>query len=153
MYLKTSGRPSRVPIKLCKEAVKWYGRQLLGRRLYHNVDIEVEFNNTDLEEDVYAYCDWNDSNYKARDFTITIRRDLGKKQMLLALAHEMVHVKQYAKGELYDLLRTRKCKWRGEIFESQDVSYWNLPWEKEAHSEEKRLYQEFLQAHRGKTWA
>jgi hypothetical protein len=149
MYLKTKGKPLRVPVKLCKDATKWYAHRLLGSRLYHNIEVELHFTNTDMDDDVYAYCDWNDSNYKARDFTITVRKDLSKKQTLLAIAHEMVHVKQYAKGELYDLLRSRKCKWQGEVYESYNTGYWNLPWEIEAHRREKILYGEFMRQIRG----
>jgi hypothetical protein len=150
MYLKTKGRPAKTDVKLCKEATKWYAHRLLGTRLYHNVEVELVFTNEDMSSDVYAYCDWNDSNYKARDFTISVRRDLSKKQTLLAIAHEMVHVKQYAKGELYDYVRSRKCKWKGEVFESHLTGYWDLPWEIEAHSLEKILYNEYIQHIRNK---
>jgi hypothetical protein len=149
MYLKIKGKPLRLPKQLCKQAAKHYALKLLGPRLYHLVEVEIEFSADDMDSDVYAYCDWNDTNYRARDFTITLRPNLSKKQTLLALAHEMVHIKQYAKGELRDYVRTRRCKWRGEIFDER-ISYWDAPWEIEAHGREKGLYISFINEQRAK---
>ena len=101
MYLTTRGKPQRTQMQLVKQAARWYARRLLGNRLNQVVDVELVFTFNDMEGNVHGYCDWNDSSYKARDFTISIRPNLSKKQTLLAIAHEMVHVKQYAKGELY----------------------------------------------------
>ena len=143
MLLKTAGKPKKVPIKLCKEAVKWYGRYLLGNRLYHKVEILIEFDNSELNTNVYGFCDWNDTNDRARDFTITVDPNLGKRNMLLVLAHEMVHIKQYAKGELKDYVRVNKVKWKGKVYNDAKIDYWEQPWEIEAHGREKGLYYKF----------
>jgi hypothetical protein len=58
----------------------------------------------------------------------------------------MVHVKQYAKGELKDYLRVNKCKWKGKIIDSDAVDYWDHPWEIEAHGREKGLYVKYLES-------
>lgn len=144
MFLLTKGKPTKAPIKLCKKAIKWYALKLLGTRLYKNVTVELIFSKDDMSPDIYAYCDWNDCNHRARNFTITVRPDLNKKQTLLAIAHEMVHVKQYARGELKDYLRTNRCKWKGEFFD-EGLWYWDLPWEIEAHGREKGLYISFIE--------
>ena len=143
MLLKTSGKPKKVPIKLCKDAIKWYGQYLLGNRLYHNIEITLEFDDEELNKNVYGYCDWNDKNDRARDFTITINPNLGKRNMLLVLAHEMVHVKQYAKGELKDFVRVKRVKWKGKVYNEEKLDYWEQPWEIEAHGREKGLYYKF----------
>jgi hypothetical protein len=64
--------------------------------------------------------------------------------MLIGLAHEMIHVKQYAKGELKDYLRVNKSKWKGQIIDPEEVDYWDQPWEIEAHEKEKGLYYMFI---------
>jgi hypothetical protein len=143
MLLKTSGKPKKVPIKLCKDAIKWYGRYLLGDRLYHKVEILIEFDASELDKNVYGFCDWNDNNDRARDFTITVDPNLGKRNMLLVIAHEMVHIKQYAKGELKDYVRVNKVKWKGKVYNDAKIDYWEQPWEIEAHGREKGLYYKF----------
>ena len=144
MLLETVGKPKKVPLALCKEAVRWYARKLLGDRLYDKVCITLEFDNRDLGKEIYGFCDWNDNNAYARDFTITIDPNLGKRNTLLVLAHEMVHVKQYAKGELKDYVKVPRVKWRGKVYNDRKIDYWDMPWEIEAHGREKGLYYRFI---------
>jgi len=146
MYIKTSGKPSNVPIRLCKEAVKFYGRKLISNNLYHKISLTLEFEEFPPRGNDYAYCEWEFDNNRSKDFIITIDKKLNKKQMLLALAHEMVHVKQYARGELKDYMRVNKCKWLGEKFDLDQIDYWDQPWEIEAHGREKGLYLRFLES-------
>lgn len=150
MYLKTIGKPAKVPIKLCKQAVRWYAKHLLGERLYHNVEVIIDFTEKDMATTLFGYCDWNDTNDRARDFTITINPKLGKRNMLLVLAHEMVHVKQYAKGEMKDYIRMNKVKWKGKVYNEDEIDYWEHPWEIDAHGREKGLYYKFLDSQRKK---
>jgi hypothetical protein len=145
MYVRASGKPSKVPIKLCKEAVKFYGRQLLGETLYHKLEITINFETFKSNSNEYAFCEWEFENHRSRDFIITIDKKLSESAMLLALAHEMVHVKQYAKGELKDYLKVHKSKWKGEIIDPNVVDYWDQPWEIEAHGREKGLYIRFVE--------
>jgi len=144
MIIRTVSKPTKVPLKLCKEAVKWYGRKLLGDRLYNKVEITLEFDDSDLGGEVYGFCDWNDDNHRARDFTITIDPNLGKRNTLLVLAHEMVHVKQYAKGEMKDYVRMNRVKFNGKVYDDDKLDYWDHPWEIEAHGRERGLYYRFL---------
>jgi hypothetical protein len=144
MLLRTAGKPKKVPISLCKQAVKWYGKYLLGHRLYRNIEVKLEFDKKALGPYVYGCCDWNDDNHKARDFTITVDPDLGKRNMLLVIAHEMVHVKQYAKGEMKDYIRMDRVKWKGKVYNESVIDYWEHPWEIEAHGREKGLYYKFI---------
>jgi len=144
MYLTTRGKPQKVPLKLCKQAVKWYGKKLLTDRIYHSISVRIEFNNEELGKDYYAFCDWNDTNYRSKEFTITIDPNLSKRLMLMVLAHEMVHVKQYASGEMKDYLKFSRTKYRGTIYEESELDYWDYPWEIEAHGRERGLYLRFM---------
>lgn len=146
MYLKTVGKPSKTSLALCKEAVRFYGKRLISENLYHKLSVEICFEKFDSKNIDYAYCEWEDDNHLARDFTITINRNLSKRQTLIALAHEMVHVKQYAKGELKDYIKVNKSKWMGEIIDPEEVDYWEQPWEIEAHGREFGLYKKFIES-------
>jgi len=149
MYLKTIGKPFKVELKLCKDALKFYGHHLLGENLYHKVRVTLHFDKSLTKKNEYALCEWEDNNHRAKEFKITIDPSLGKRNMLLALAHEMVHVKQYAKGELRDYLKTTKSRWKSEIIDPEEVDYWDHPWEIEAHGREKGLYVRYIQHERG----
>lgn len=145
MYLRTIGKPSKIELKLCKQAVKFYGKFLLGDNLYNKISLKIKFDESIIKSKDFAYCGWNDNNHRSREFTICISPILDKKLMLKTLAHEMVHVKQYAKGELKDYLISNKSKWKGEIFINDEIEYWFQPWEIEAHGMEMGLYLKFLE--------
>ena len=56
----------------------------------------------------------------------------------VALAHEMVHVKQFARGELdFGLTRWKSNRYCGNI------EYWQQPWEKEARRLQYKLVENF----------
>jgi len=75
----------------------------------------------------------NDLNYgyacqlEGNDYEIDVKRTLDMRTMLTTLAHELIHVKQYARGEL-----------------TQDneagIDYWDRPSEIEAHGRETGLF-------------
>jgi hypothetical protein len=59
---------------------------------------------------------------------------------LRTICHEMVHVKQYAKGEMKQMWKpARTTKFQGVYF-SDDMDYWDTPWEIEAFGRESGLY-------------
>lgn len=72
-------------------------------------------------------------------FVIEIYRNT-EDEMLKTLAHEMVHVLQYARGELNEEM----TYWRGRKVNSDEIPYFEQPWEIEAESKGIQLYEAFL---------
>ena len=142
MYIRTSGKPSKIPLKTCREAIKFYGKWLLKENLYHKITLKLSFE--PLSSSECAYCETDEEGNKRYNFILTINKNLNKKQTLFALAHEMVHVKQYAKGELKDYVRLDKIKWKNEVHDLNNSDYWFHPWEIEAHGMEKGLYVKYM---------
>ena len=145
MFIDINGTSVKTPRFLVKKAAKFYGEYLMGKKLAENVNLTIEFKRFDDNSRDYAYCDWIDDNHRSRVFVITIDRNLSKKETFLALAHEMVHLKQYAKGELKDIFRPcRMTKWQGKRYLMDDIDYWECPCEWEAYGREKGLYIKFM---------
>ena len=71
-------------------------------------------------------------------FEIELDKKLSIKEMVTALCHEMVHVKQFARKEMVDGIETGVARWKSKKI-SLDTNYWDLPWEKEAYRMEKKL--------------
>lgn len=94
------------------------------------------------KEGLSGDCIWEDDTCtRPREFLIRIDSSLSKQEMLETVAHEMVHVKQYARGELKDFARSIKlCKWKGEKMEWEKMNYYDQPWEIEAHGRERGLF-------------
>jgi|TARA_B110000977_G_scaffold97311_1_gene128245 hypothetical protein len=82
---------------------------------------------------VMGFCLETDNN---RTFEIEVDSKLTLRKLLETVAHELVHVKQYARRELHPVNQT----WCGKTYNPKKVSYWDLPWEIEAHGREVGLF-------------
>lgn len=74
-----------------------------------------------------------------KEISVAVDSALALPQMLMTLAHEMVHVKQYVRGQYRgELSRNGKMKriWLGKTY---SVAYLKRPWEKEAFRREGEL--------------
>ena len=144
MILKVVNRPSKIEMKLLRKAAHWYAEKLFSTRLNKNVTIYLKFTKNLLKEQKsLGSCMWTEYNDRQKEFEIELDADLSQKNILKTLAHEMVHVKQYATGQMKDYTRSHHIKWEGKLFEdseSHNDDYWFYPWEIEAHGMEIGLY-------------
>ena len=79
-----------------------------------------------------------------RDIMMLVDNSLTAERLLTTLAHEMVHVKQYAKGQLkiVEGRRGSDFVWLGQRV--RNVHYYDMPWEREAFSRERLLANSML---------
>jgi hypothetical protein len=132
------GRNDNLSKDEATRAIDVYGKHLLGR-MYKHIDLEVEFISM---RGLWGRCGIIAvHNSKYRDFGIELNSRLCKKNQLLTLAHEMVHIKQFARDE-FDDLGNDKFWWKNKIV--SNIEYAKQPWEKEAFSKEKELYSLYL---------
>jgi len=88
----------------------------------HRLEIEVDIRRMTNDSN-YGYCCQLDK----REFNIEVKRSLKLRPLLTTVAHEMVHIKQYVKGQL-------PCS-------AEDaVDYWDKESEVEAHGRETGLF-------------
>lgn len=143
---------SKLQKKIIREYGKWLGDELLGPKLTDLVEVQFVFDESLHEDLTDGFTDWEfpDGNTPPRDFTITINPKLSLKNFIECLGHEMVHVKQYAKGELKQNMRENTMVWKRtykydvSVMENVNGDYHELPWEVEAHGREYGLYVKFL---------
>ncbi len=69
---------------------------------------------------------------------VKVNARLGKKKQELVLAHEMVHVKQYVKGELM-VDNEQQVFWKGRKYGNRNADYLQSPWENEAYQQDNQL--------------
>jgi hypothetical protein len=121
-------------------AVQFYGKHLIpSKRLRENISITIKFNSK-LNYWGLAYIDEFDLHpNRPREFVVEIHPWLGAALILKTLAHEMVHIKQYAKCEINDSL----SKWKGQRIDSDNLDYYSHPWEMEAYSMEVGLFTKY----------
>jgi hypothetical protein len=104
--------------------------------------LRIEVKLTKLKGDANGYC----LRETDRDFFIEVDHTVGLRTMLETVAHEMVHVKQYARREMTDYVhsntqasKAKYWKWKDQMI-SDATDYWDLPWEIEANGRECGLF-------------
>lgn len=125
---------SKLLKKQITESVKFYSQRLMHPNLHRNIHVTVLFDK--MKHDEYAECYPTFVQQRPRNFIIRLKK--GIKKPFHALAHEMIHVKQYAKGELC----LHHTKWKNTHI-SKNMPYHLLPWEKEAYRKDYPLYREY----------
>lgn len=110
-------------------ATESFAKQLKINRLKTNIELKFH-HKLWVENTSEGLCDSLDN----RNFII----DVGLYGNWMAtLAHEMVHVKQFARGELDCSLQ----HWKGR--DHSDTEYWDQPWEKEARRLQHKMVVDF----------
>ena len=119
------------------DAAAWYIKKYMPRM--RTLDIEISL--TKLEDGIYGYCMEGNSN---REFSLEINKNLDLEDFVGTIIHEMIHVKQYARKELFQDVSGR-TRWKSRWYATYDtVDYEDQPWEKEAHRLDMKLAKEFL---------
>ena len=142
MQIEVTGHRSKKIKEIVYRAVEYYCTLLLDKRRAKSLWIEVELKNR-LDNDAEGYCFYEGYDRGNRDFTIQIAKHFKLENILKNIAHECVHLKQFAKGELKDNFN-RSSFWMGKKFDDQAHDYYDLPWEIEAFGREQGLYYKFL---------
>ena len=129
--------------KILKMATHYYASRLMSDRLSNSLQININ-----VIKDFYAQnkilgeaFPTDERNTKQKNFVINLEWNKLGKKLLQCLAHEMVHVKQYATGELKFHERRNLVTFQREQY--QDDEYWESLWEIEAYGREVGLYQKF----------
>lgn len=127
------------------EATIFYAKSLMPPEVVDALEIDVIISH-DLTHAGCAYPDVDDVN--PRSFIIELNPKYADPSIYSTLAHEMVHVKQWAMGEANDRLGVDggdiviQRMWQGKEWTPGDNEdyYFDCPWEIEAFGREVGLY-------------
>lgn len=122
------------------KSAHFFAKELLSPQMRRNIYVDIVFkdNLPDLGNcSITFFNDW----YKPRYFEIQLRKRRSLKNTLITLAHEFVHLKQFAKGELKD----DHTRWKGQPIDPAQIDYNDHPWEIEATSMEVLLYEAYIE--------
>jgi hypothetical protein len=151
MKLTIIGKPygNGVSQFLIRDAVRFYMDLLMKVDLerMNSISIEVKII-PNLAKDTKndAMCGWIDNRHRPNQFFMHVDADLSYKGMLIATGHEGTHVKQMAMGERQEAWDGQTMRWYGIPYDVNNVHYYDLPWEIEAHGREYGLYDRFVQS-------
>lgn len=136
--------------KKIRAATEFYAGLLMGPTVAKQLNIEFKLA-SNYQSQGTCLCDDEDEK-KPRFFTILLKRQ-EEDDMISTLAHEMVHVKQYAMGELRGaefangagIHRDDDTLWHGQVWrpKRREDPYYDSPWEIEAFGREVGLFDRF----------
>jgi hypothetical protein len=123
---------------LVHDAFNFAMKYLMPRK--QNLEVEFEVASIPDDADAYHMC------VEKGRHEIEIQQGLGDADIVTAVFHEMVHVRQHERGQLKDY-GIRKS-WKGEeylsIYDTVET-YKNLPWEEEAYRLQEEMYSKWIQ--------
>jgi len=105
-------------------------------RLRRVVSVNIIVSNT-LEDNCYGWCLGD-----RKEIEIELARSSGNESfdldyMMLNLAHELIHAKQFLLGQL------SPCHFRWKTKDYGNTAYSRTPWEREAYKKEDYIYETF----------
>lgn len=119
-------------------ASSFYGQYLLPvkhKRIALHIYCQESIGDTEAE------TVWMDSNILPNEYEIKFSKKIkNMRRIVQTLAHEMVHVKQFAKGEMYDHINSDTIRWKRNTYNIKEINYWDYPWEIDAYGREMGLY-------------
>ena len=143
LHVKGSNKLNR---KLVKTAAWWYAEKLMGKRLMSGLEININLSKTLLSKDGNeGTAIWEDESIRPKEFTIALDSTCNIRNILITLAHEMVHVKQWAKGEMYEYAEQDMVRFNKTKFNLANINYWDYPWEIEAFGRQLGLFVRFCE--------
>lgn len=123
-----------------RSMVRFAASKLLTKRMAKTLYVKVSLiDELVMKEGCFGDCIWTDQEYRPKEFLIRIDSKMKMRPLLETVAHEMVHVKQYARDEMKELVGGVN-RFNGQYF-TWDTEYWDQPWEIEAHGRERGLFE------------
>lgn len=141
MRLKIRGRPTSLSRKEMKMLVSRFTSKLMSKQLVSTLDITINLK-TMSEYDGLSLPRYV---YRSKKFTIWIDPTMDRDAQIKVLAHELTHIKQWARGEFYELSDGISYSWKGKRIRPKAEDYWLLPWEVEANGYQESLYEDYNQ--------
>jgi hypothetical protein len=150
-------RLSRAQIEILRDFAKWVAAKFMSPKLTDHITINVTLDRRLFKESGhFGTAIPTDSPNNGRAFHLEIDVSGNFMTTLNNLAHEMVHVKQWALGEYSQYMRYENVyKFKGVEVDTNGMDYYDWPWEIEAIGRGVGLVHQFIEAtgHEKKKWS
>lgn len=116
----------------------FFGVTLLSRQMLRNIHVDI-FMKKRLKDHGNCSISFFTDSGKPRYFEIQLKYFKKTEKIISTLAHEFVHLKQFATYKLNDSMNN----WDGCDIDTETTSYHDLPWEVEAACLEMVLLEQY----------
>lgn len=128
--------------QLIQRALKHFVSRLVERDISRHIVINVM--RAPASEEFIATC--GPISDCSREFDLDIYGHHSDRELLSTLAHEAVHIKQFATFQLRNLRSPHLSRFANRNYDKRVIEYLDLPWEIEAHNMEEELARSFNEA-------
>jgi hypothetical protein len=137
--LQRGGAPEAIPF--IEDMTRRIVPKMFSTRMANTLSLRIELRSSKMKSSTNGQAFHADIvNYKNKQYTIIIQRDLLPTQMAKTLAHELAHIKQYTEGRLRPGRQGGEMGrfWKptregaGQFWPYATTDYWTSPWEVEA---------------------
>lgn len=126
----------KVDTKMLRYAAHYFSHKLMNKRMLDNITLRISWTGNETTDD--GLCYYTEDDKTPRNFKIMLNENMGRRALLMTLAHEITHLKQYALKELHD--SSSGTRWKRVIVNEKEIHYYDTPWEIEAFGRELGLY-------------
>ena len=131
--------------KLAAAAVEFAKSELMPKIRTLDIILKLRKFKPHADDDAIGWCMYDDDGkIRHREFTIEVSSEQTIEAFVKTIMHEMVHVKQYAKGEIRESYKGGELRVTWDNADHSKTSYSRSPWEKEAYSVQNKLYTKFM---------
>ena len=142
MLLNITGS-TKTTRNLINSSAWYYAEKLMGKRLMGTLEINIKLvKNMTEKEGCEGSCIWDEWEAKStpRSYTIELDSSVSLRNILINLAHEMVHVKQWICGEMYEYVDPNVVRFMKKKVDISNMNYYDFPWEIEAFGRQLGLF-------------
>lgn len=126
-------------------AAEFYASLLMSKKIANSIDLIIHLKSK-MSCDADGYCSYEDHDGGIRYFEIEIDSKQPTPELFTILGHEMVHLKQFATGEMKSgRVVASRTIWQGKTIYDDDLDYWDHPWEVEAYGRERGLFVRYVE--------
>ena len=149
MKIYVRGKSSKTLTSLeTKRLIRTLAESMMSTQMVKRLTITINFIDMGpiTAENPGADCGWEDTNYHPREFSINICTRLSRTNQISSIIHEMVHVRQYATGQMFEYfnhLYNTYTRWEKKLVSTR-VPYMKQPWEIEAYKIENATYKKYV---------
>lgn len=138
MFFELTGVKKKRDREFISDAFYFFATTLLHHRTFDVLELSVVVKNLGHAD---GFCSWEDNNINPREFTIELNKDLCGIELVKTIAHEMVHLKQYVKGELKERFKpSHRHIWHDNVIDVGNDNFYDVPWEVQARDMEQELF-------------
>ena len=133
------------------EAVNSALNVLVSKRMKKTLSFEIEIKKDMFKErNVWGDMDVEDDEKSPKFYNITLNYSGVESfaKMLETLAHELVHVEQFATRRLRNLAKPFTVAYEKNHYDTLKMPYYQRPWEIEAHELENSVYNYMIKSSR-----